>query len=85
VTPNPAPATRASSGDGGTPAPLIVLAILAGLGLLGGALALAGRYLGWTPGWLAPAGHALREARMRVSTAVGSLFDGARSAPRPPS
>ncbi len=75
------PATTAS-GKGGTSTALWVLLILGGLVVLGGALALVGRYLGWSPRWLAPAMHAVREAGMRIGTTAGGFADWARPAPR---
>ena len=75
----PAPSGSSSSG---IDTPLLILLILGGLMLLGACLALIGRYLGWSPGWIAPVGHSLREARMRVGSAAGGFSDWLRP-PRP--
>ena len=74
--------TPSASSDSGTSAPLVLLVILGVLGLLLAVVALIGRYLGWSPRWLAPAGHALREARMRVGTSAAGFADWVRPAPR---
>jgi hypothetical protein len=64
--------------DGGTPAPVIALAVMLLLALLGGALAAVGRQLGWSLGVLDPVRHAGGEAAMRMGSAAGSLTDWAR-------
>ncbi len=80
VTPQPAVTT--GSGDAGVSTSLLLLLILGGLVVLGGLLALVGRYLGWSAGWLRPPMHALREAGMRIGTSAGGFADWARPAPR---
>jgi hypothetical protein len=75
----PAPAKLAHS-DAATPAPIVALAILAAIGLLGAGLAGAGRYLGLGLDEFAPAGHALDEAGMRLGAAVTGATDWARAA-----
>jgi hypothetical protein len=61
-------------------APLLLLLIFGGLALVGVVLALVSRYLGWTPRWLAPAAHAVREAGMRIGTTAAGFTDWARPA-----
>jgi hypothetical protein len=75
----PSPAKLAHS-DAATPAPIVALAILAAIGLLGAGLAGAGRYLGLGLDGLAPAGHALDEAGMRLGAATSGAADWARAA-----
>jgi hypothetical protein len=75
----PSNVSPTSSGVGATPGPVYALAILAALALLGMALALAARFLGWGSGWTAAGGHAAREAGMRVGSAVSGLADWART------
>lgn len=67
---------------GGISTSLLLLLIVGGLVVLGGVLALVARYLGWSPRWLAPAMHSVREARMRIGTTAGGFADWARPAPR---
>ncbi|HWC87236.1 MAG TPA: hypothetical protein VG388_11905 [Solirubrobacteraceae bacterium] len=55
--------------DAGLPAPLTILAILAGLALVAGAAFAVARLRGWEPGWVARWGHSWREAGYRVSGA----------------
>jgi hypothetical protein len=68
--------------DGATPAPVIALAVMLLLALLGGALAAVGRQLGWSLGVLDPVRHAGGEAAMRMGSAAGSLTDWARDRAR---
>jgi hypothetical protein len=68
--------------DGGTPAPVIALAILFLLALLGAALAATGRWFGWRLGLMDPVRHAGGEAALRMGSAAGSLADRARAAAR---
>jgi hypothetical protein len=68
--------------DGGTPAPVIALAIMALLGLAGAALLALSRRLGWTLPLLDPVRHAGGEAALRMGSAAGSLADWARELPR---
>jgi hypothetical protein len=68
-----------ASGIGTAPGPVLALAVLAALALLAGALALVARLLGWGTGWTASGRHALREAGMRVGTAVTAVADWARA------
>ena len=68
-----------ASGIGTTPGPVLALAVLAALALLAAALALVARLLGWGTGWTASGRHALREAGMRVGTAVTGIADWARA------
>jgi len=58
---------------------VLALAVLAALALLAAALALVARLLGWGTGWTASGRHALREAGMRVGTAVTGIADWARA------
>jgi hypothetical protein len=62
-------------GGGGTPLVLVVLAGLAGLGLVAGALAAMARSWGWSPGRLDPARHAFAEARERTAMAAAGVGD----------
>jgi len=68
----------AASGTSTTPGPILALAVLAAVGLLGLALVVTGRLLGWHLGWTAPARHALREGGMRAGAAVSGVADWAR-------
>jgi hypothetical protein len=61
------------------PAPVVMLAGLALLIVLGLALVLLGRFLGWNADWLGPARHALGEARMRVGATAGGALDRLRT------
>jgi hypothetical protein len=56
----------ASGADVQTPAPVIVLAVMALLALAGGALAATSRYMGWGLDRLDPLRHAFGEAAFRV-------------------
>lgn len=76
------PAKPAAATHRGTSDLLLVVLILGGLVVLGGALALIGRYLGWSPRWLSPAAHALREAGLRIGTTAAGFVDWARPSPR---
>lgn len=87
--PVPSAPTRlalAQAGGGGnagtTPVPLIVLAALAALGLIGGAITALGRYFGWSPRWVEPLRHAFAEAGMRTRLAMAGAGDVLRPAPR---
>ena len=64
----------ASGRDVTTPAPVIVLAVMALLALVGGGLAATWRYMGWGPDRLEPIRHAFGEAgfRLRNLTRRGS-------------
>jgi hypothetical protein len=64
--------------DASTPAPLIFLAILAGLALLAGALVGVGRLRGWDFARLAPARHALAEAGYRTGGLWSEFVDWVR-------
>lgn len=75
------PAITASD-KAGISTSLLLLLIVGGLVVLGALLALVARYLGWSPRWLAPAMHSVREARMRIGTTAGGFADWARPAPR---
>lgn len=75
------PAITASD-KAGISTSLLLLLIVGGLVVLGGVLALVARYLGWSPRWLAPAMHSVREARMRIGTTAGGFANWARPAPR---
>ena len=68
-----------ASGVGTTPGPVLALAVLAALALLAAVLTLVARLLGWGTGWTSPGRHALREAGMRVGTAVTGIADWARA------
>jgi hypothetical protein len=68
--------------DGGTPAPVIALAIMVLLGLAGAALLALSRRLGWSLPLLDPVRHAGGEAALRMGSAAGSLADWARELPR---
>jgi hypothetical protein len=67
--------------DGGTPAPVIALAIMVLLGLAGAALLALSRRLGWSLPLLDPVRHAGGEAALRMGSAAGSLADWARELP----
>jgi hypothetical protein len=64
------PSGVTTHGDGRIPAPVVLLAILAGLGLLSAGAMLAWRALGLDPWWLASWRHALSEAAMRLGDGV---------------
>jgi hypothetical protein len=68
-----------ASGVGTTPGPVLALAVLTALALLAAVLTLVARLLGWGTGWTSPGRHALREAGMRVGTAVTGIADWARA------
>lgn len=70
-----------ASTDAGAPAPVVILAVLAGVGLLiGGVLGVA-RLRGWDPRWLARSRHSWDEAGYRVS-GMWSNFGGRGRSPR---
>jgi hypothetical protein len=75
----PPSVSRAASGIGTTPGPVLALAVLAAFALLAAALAMVARLLGWGGGWAAPGRHALREAGMRIGSAATSVADWART------
>ena len=60
------------SGDTSTPAPLMALAAMLLLALIGGALAATARYTGWGGDRLDPLRHSFGEARVRL----GDRFSG---------
>jgi hypothetical protein len=70
----------AARSDGGTPAPVIALAILFLLALVGAGVAAAGRWFGWRLGVMDPVRHAGGEAALRMGSAAGSLADRLRRA-----
>lgn len=72
-----APATSA-----GIPLPLLLLAIIAGLGLLGGTTAAAWRRRGWRPRWALAWSHAWGEAGHRAGAVWLDFLDWARAADR---
>ena len=65
----------AARSDGGTPAPIIALAIMLLVALVGALLAAAARYLGWGGGLLDPVRHAGGEAALRLGSATGWIGD----------
>ncbi|TML29672.1 MAG: hypothetical protein E6G30_03715 [Actinobacteria bacterium] len=65
----------AAKSDGGTPAPIVALAVMFLLALVGGALAGVARHLGWTGGMLDPVRHAGGEAALRMGSAADRLRD----------
>lgn len=68
-----------SAGSGaGTPAPLVLLAILAGLFLLAGLVVAAARALGLAPAWAPAARHAWGEAGFRAGAHWGDFVDWLR-------
>ena len=71
ATPLPLGSPTAAT-DSGLPAPVAILAVLAGLFLIAGAVLAAARLTGWEPGWLTRSRHSWDEARYRVS---GSFSD----------
>lgn len=92
-TPAPPPAPRLGPGtplhlgsataatDSGLPAPIAILAVLAGLLLIGGAALGTARLRGWDPGWLARSGHSWREAGHRASGIWSEFGDWLRGLP----
>ena len=72
----------AAKSDGGTPAPIVALAVMFLLALVGGAVAGLARHLGWTGGVLDPVRHAGGEAALRMGSAAGSLADRLRDLTR---
>jgi hypothetical protein len=64
--------------DATTPAPVLALAALLLLALVGGALAATWRYMGWGVDRLDPLRHAAGEARLRVAGGLSSLADRLR-------
>lgn len=86
ATPTPAAtlpdATLASStkqtGDGKTPIPLVLLALLGGLALIGGSFAGAMRWWAFDPPWLARTRHSVAEAGWRASAAWAEFTDWIR-------
>jgi hypothetical protein len=69
----------AASGEAKTPAPVIALALFALLGLAGGGVAAAGRYMGWGLDWLDPVRHAFSESGHRIGGGIASALDWART------
>jgi len=72
------PPSVTSSGDGGLPAPLLLMGILTMLALAaagGGSIA---RRSGWEPSWLAAWNHALAEAGYRLDLRAAGLLAGGR-------
>jgi hypothetical protein len=65
----------AARADGGTPVPILALAIMLLLVALGGVLAAVGRYLGWGSGLLDPVRHAGGEAALRAGSLADRLRD----------
>ena len=63
---------------GGTPGPIVILAILAGLVLLAGVPILIARYLGYGFDRLAPLRHVFGEGALRLRTTGGGLSDWLR-------
>jgi len=74
--------TRAAAGDrssdSGAPAPLIFLAVLAGLLALGGAAYGIARWRAWEPPWALRTRHALGEAGWRASATWADFTDWLR-------
>jgi hypothetical protein len=68
--------------DGGTPAPVIALAIMLLLALAILGLSALARRMGWGLGALDPVRHAGGEAALRMGTAAGSLADRLRELTR---
>ena len=76
----------AVAGDPGAsepPAPLIVLAVLGALLLLGLLLWGLARYFAWDPGWLAGSRHAVQEAGWRAGGLWDDFTDWLRPGRRP--
>ena len=68
------------SGETNTPAPLLALALMLLLALVGGALAATARYMGWGVGdRLDPVRHSFGEARLRASDGLSALADRLRA------
>jgi hypothetical protein len=67
--------------DSGLPAPIAILAILAGLALLAGAAVGLARLRGWDPGWVGRYRHSWREAGYRVSGIWSQFGDRRRRTP----
>jgi hypothetical protein len=75
----PVVATSLKGGHGGgTPGPIVILAILAGLILLVSLPLLVWRYLGFGFDGLAPVRHVFGEGALRMRTAAGGLADWLR-------
>jgi len=62
----------------GTPIPIIALAILLLLGLIGGVLAGVARYMGWGLDWADPVRHAFGESGSRIGAALSNVGDRLR-------
>jgi hypothetical protein len=65
-------------GETTTPAPILVLAAMLLLALVGGALAATWRYMGWGLDRLDPARHAAGEVRLRAGGVLTALADRVR-------
>jgi hypothetical protein len=67
--------------DSGLPAPIVILLILGGLLLAGGAALGFARLWGWDPDWLHRSGHSWSEAGYRVSGIWSEFGDWLRGVP----
>ena len=65
--------------DTRTPAPIVALAAMLLLALIGAALAATARYMGWGLDRLDPVRHALGEARVRSGDALSGVADRLRA------
>lgn len=88
-TPTPAPApsvtdhavlaaSKTKTSDAGVPAPLVALAIVGGLMLLGALAYALARWWAWEPRWLVRSRHAGAEAGWRASGAWAEFMDWVR-------
>ena len=78
-----AAARSADPGASEPPAPLIVLAVLGALVLLGLLLWALARFFAWDPGWLAGSRHAVQEAGWRAGGLWDDFTDWLRPGRRP--
>jgi hypothetical protein len=74
LPPGPVPAKSRA----GVPAPILLLAVFAGLFLLVGAVAGTARVLGWDPGWAVAWRHSWAEAEYRIEGGWLALADRLR-------
>jgi hypothetical protein len=84
--PGPGPPIRpgpiGASTSAGIPAPILILAVLAGVFAVVGVLTGAARCYGWRPPWAAAWQHACAEAELRAQGTWSELGDRLRRGPR---
>jgi hypothetical protein len=71
-------ASKEHSSDAGVPAPLVALAVIGGLMLLGALAYWLGRWWAWEPRWLVRTRHAGAEAGWRASISWAEFMDWVR-------